>query len=78
MSDSTKLTSAERQRLEQAIAQIDRGDLSATWPLVFGGFGRASLSRTCDRLCSKGLLKPYVHGGWEVTDAGRRVALGDP
>ena len=68
------LTAAEVRRLHQAIQQVDAGAFSAEWPLIRPGRERASLTRTCDSLCTKGLLKPYAHGGWEPTTLGRQVA----
>ena len=70
------LTPAERRRLVEAFQQIAVGHLSAQWGLVRKGLARASLERTCQRLCQKGLLKPYVHGGLEVTEAGRQAVAG--
>jgi hypothetical protein len=33
-----------------------------------------SFERVMDRLMAQGLARPYVHGGWEVTELGREVA----
>lgn len=69
---SIQLTPAERRRLAQAIQQIDSGKPAADWAGLWRpGLARASLERTCQRLCAKGVFKPYADGGWEVTNAGR-------
>jgi RNA-binding protein YhbY len=40
------------------------------------GLAAASFERMAKRLAEKGLLRAYVWGGWEITDAGR-AALDD-
>ncbi len=47
--------------------------MTAAWPMRIGttGFGVTSSERMAQRLCELGLLKPYVHGGHEITEAGR-------
>ncbi len=70
------LTPAQYRRLQQAISQVDAGNFSAEWPLVPRGRERASLEKTCGALCAMGLLRPYVHGGWEVTAEGRELVTG--
>lgn len=30
-----------------------------------------------DRLCAQGLMKPYVHGGYEITPEGRQLLADD-
>lgn len=34
-----------------------------------------TFDRVMDRLCALGLARPYVHGGYEITDAGRAEIL---
>jgi hypothetical protein len=44
------------------------------------GFEGVTWNRNATKLCERGLLKPYVHGGFEITDAGRATiakATGD-
>lgn len=35
------------------------------------GFEGVAWDRNAKTLCERGYLKPYVHGGYEITDAGR-------
>lgn len=37
------------------------------------GLMRASWNRAAAQLIDLGLIEPYVHGGYELTDEGRRV-----
>lgn len=39
------------------------------------GWRRAARERMCDRMVWDGLLKPYVHGGYEITSDGRAAAI---
>lgn len=38
------------------------------------GFEGVTWDRNAKKLCERGYLKPYVHGGFEITDAGRATA----
>jgi hypothetical protein len=38
------------------------------------GFEGVAWDRNAKRLCERGYLKPYVHGGFEITDGGRAAA----
>jgi len=69
-----KLTIAQRTRLQQAVRMIESGQPSATWPLLRRGLERSALERLAQRLCDGGYLRPYVHGGYEVTAKGRAAA----
>jgi hypothetical protein len=42
------------------------------------GFEGVTWDRNATKLCKLGLLKPYVHGGHEITEAGRKVLKGSP
>lgn len=37
------------------------------------GFEGVTWDRNARKLCERGLLKPYVHGGYEITDDGRKT-----
>lgn len=65
---SGKLTDAQRRALRNI---ADEPGFSPHWPK---GYARASWVRCVERLCARGLARQYVHGGYEITDAGR-VAL---
>lgn len=38
------------------------------------GFEGVTWDHNAKKLCERGYLKPYVHGGFEITDAGRATA----
>lgn len=40
---------------------------------TINGLGSASKRRMMHRLSVEGLFRPYVHGGWEITDKGRAI-----
>lgn len=62
-----RLTESQTRELAAAIA--DRLGLAEC--RSNNGLGRASWTRKMDRMCAAGLFKPYVHGGYEITEAGR-------
>ena len=65
-----KVTPAQRRVLEIAA----KHELGLVTSLMLGattGFGSRSRRLMFNRLREAGLLKPYLHGGYEITDAGR-------
>ncbi len=40
------------------------------------GLGHSSWERKMIRLCELGYFRPYVHGGYEITEAGKLRAAG--
>lgn len=63
-----KISAPQRRELEYAAAN-HFGLTRAAVPI--SGLGAAAKRKMMDRLCLMGLFRPYVHGGWEITDAGR-------
>lgn len=63
-----KLTKAQCRELRRAanhpLGIVDTG-------IGWGGLQRASWHARMSALVSDGLLRPYVHGGYEITDTGR-------
>lgn len=63
------LTKPQRVELERA----SRDALGVVeWKSVRGLFEN-NWRKMLDRMCSLGLMKPYVHAGYEITDFGREV-----
>lgn len=73
MTDRLKL-SAKRQAILIEASRHSMGLVSC--PYV-GGFERVNWIKSADYLVSVGLLRPYVHGGFEITPEGR-AALSAP
>jgi hypothetical protein len=70
---SLALSPAQRIALELA-ARAQSGVLERVGPR---SFGNKSWERMMGRLCARGLMKPYVHGGYEITPAGRSLLAYD-
>lgn len=68
------LSPAQRAALERASRTAD----GVITKVSTSGLGYASWDRMMKRLCGLGLMKPYVHGGFEITRAGRLVLADDP
>lgn len=66
-------TAAELRALGQALAQGGR----AARPSSNNGLARAAWRRKMERLVAAGLMRPYVHGGYELTAAGEAAAAGN-
>ncbi len=64
---TTKLTAAQRKWLARADA---RGVIA--W-IGTRGLAESNWRKVMERLTEMGLVEPYVHGGFELTAAGRRV-----
>jgi len=64
------LTKAQRKELQRAadhrLGIVETG-------IGWGGLQRAAWHARMSVLVSRNLLKPYVHGGYEITPAGRLV-----
>lgn len=63
------LTDNQRNMLNAAAAN----KLSVVERPYMPGFEGVTWDRNAHKLCERGYLKPYVHGGFEITDAGRKV-----
>jgi hypothetical protein len=63
-----RLTRAEKSALEHAATVPREVTLGYN-----NGAAVAAKRRMYERLCAAGLMKPYVHGGYEITDAGRQA-----
>jgi len=66
--DQRRLTASQRQACERVVAK--GGVLTY---IGTNGLGRSAWERMMTRLCAMGLFTPYVHGGLEITEAGREV-----
>lgn len=64
-----RLTPAQRRALQEA-AEAQR-EVTFGWTR---GQAMAAWERMMDRLCKAGLMRVYPHGGYEITEAGRREA----
>lgn len=62
-----KLTAPQRRELQYAA----NNQFGLTSRVAINRLGAASKRKMLARLCLLGLLKHYVHGGYEITDAGR-------
>lgn len=62
-----KVTAPMRRGLAELVGARD-GHVDKLWPK---GFAKASWNRMMDRLCALGLARPYLHGGYQITGAGR-------
>lgn len=64
-----KLTKAQTKELQRAadhrLGIVETG-------IGWGGLQRAAWHARMSHLVADGLLKPYVHGGYEITDLGRQ------
>lgn len=63
-----KLTKAQRVTLERA-ASNPSGLIEAR--IGWGGLQRAAWHARMSNIVAMGFLAPYVHGGYEITPAGR-------
>lgn len=63
-----RLTKAQKEALKRAAA----APREVTWGRQRGQ-AMAAWERMMLRLCETGLMRPYVHGGFEITDEGRRA-----
>lgn len=70
---SDKPTKAQRVQLERA-AKDPRGIVNV---YLRHGFAYSNWRRMMHRLCVQGWFTPYVHGGYEITAAGRVVLGGE-
>lgn len=61
-----KLTAQQLKVVRKAVD----GDGIVEWSRT-RGLGSSSWERMMTRLCGLGLFRGYVHGGYEITDAGR-------
>lgn len=67
----TKPTKAQHKILAQALSHpLGLVEPSSSW----GGLQRAGWHATMSRVVAAGWFKPYVHGGYEITNAGREIA----
>lgn len=66
---SVNLSPAQQVALERA-ARAPSGVLERIGPR---SFGNRSWERMMNKLCAVGLFTPYVHGGYEITAAGRSL-----
>lgn len=66
-----KLTPAQRKYLKSAATS--KLGVVAPSSLAYRTYGNASFHRCMKGLCERGIVKPYVHGGYEITDDGRKV-----
>lgn len=64
------LTEAQRRELQRA----DESKLGIV-ELLDGrrGLRRSGWERMMNRLCQRGYASPYLHGGYEITSAGREA-----
>jgi len=67
-----KLTEAHEREIKAAI-RSSRGVVEPPSAIGGGNLRRANWLRMMDRLCAAGLFRPYVHGGYEITDEGRKA-----
>lgn len=72
MSDASILTDNQRNMLDRAAAN----KLGVVERPYLPGFEGVTWDRNARKLCERGYLRPYVHGGYEITDAGRK-AIGE-
>jgi hypothetical protein len=63
-----KLTAPQLRQVHRAVD----GNGLVEWQRT-RGLASASWERMMERLCTLGLFRRYVHGGYEITDAGRAV-----
>ena len=67
-----KLTT--KQRIYMSIAATNpHGVVEKTFFGVGGGLQRLSWDKMMGGLVKEGFMKPYVHGGYEITEAGRAI-----
>lgn len=66
--EATMKLTEKRERILQQAARHHLG--LATNPYIVG-FERVAWDKNASWLCENGLLARYVHGGFEITDAGR-------
>ena len=52
----------------RALEELGQGRAERLWPR---GQALAAWERMMNGLCARGLATPYVHGGYEITVAGR-------
>lgn len=71
--DEMRPTPAQAREMARAAAH-PLGIVEARWPR---GLAHAGWERMMARLTAGGLMRPYVHGGFEITAAGR-AALPHP
>lgn len=69
-----KLTAPQRRELEHAA----KNKLGVVTSYTVNGLGRAQWKLMMERLRLAGLVTPYVHGGYQITDAGRKVIAPEP
>ena len=65
-----KITEKHRRQLLQA-ASHDLGLITFHSPGSGEGLRRAAFEKGMKTLCGLGLMQPYVHGGYEITELGR-------
>jgi hypothetical protein len=66
------LTDPQRKALEEAA----RSPLGVVEITTINGFGSRSKRLMFQRLMRDGYVREYVHGGYEITDAGRASLTG--
>jgi hypothetical protein len=75
MTERAKITEPQRRELLYAANNHFGLTYHAT---TINGLGAAAKRRMMDRLCIMGLFTKYVHGGYEITAAGRAaLSLGE-
>lgn len=72
MTTLARLLIPSRQKILEAAA---RNALGVVERPVLRGFDRTNWDRNAATLCDAGLLRGYVHGGYEITDEGRAALL---
>ena len=67
--------------IRPSVAQVEALRRAAAHPLglytqsgALGGLAKASRSKMLERMVEAGWLERYVHGGFEITAAGREMA----
>lgn len=69
MTHPSVLTRPQRMQLHIAYLSIDG---CVSWGKA-KGFAMNRWQEMMERLCQRGLFRPYPHGGYEITEAGRKV-----
>lgn len=68
------MTTAQRKWLLRALPP--HSDTGIVQNYDFSAFGKSNYERMMTKLEALGMVTPYVHGGFAITDLGRRVASG--
>jgi len=70
----TKAQVKELRRAASTVAGPRSPGGVVTCPSPTRGLAASGWERMMGRLCEAGFFRPYVHGGYEITDEGRRAA----